>query len=235
MEVFAATDIGLTRKRNEDRYLVMHLQSGGLLAAVADGMGGEASGDKAAQVAVDILKQQSSLPEPIDVSLASVLKEADAAIVRLVVANPALEGMGATVTSAVVADGKVYWAHVGDSRLYLLRNNMLKQITTDHSFLQTFLDEGTMTPEQVAKHPFRNVLDQCVGCSECSPDHGIFEAIQGDCILLSSDGLHRYVPEKEILSILRLGDTSKKCVSMLIAAALKHGGNDNITALVVKM
>lgn len=235
MEVFAATDIGLTRKRNEDRYLVMPLNNGGLLAAVADGMGGETSGDKAAQLAVDVLKEQRSLPEPIDASLASVLKEADAAIARMVVANPALEGMGATVTSVVVADGKVYWAHVGDSRLYLLRNNTLKQITTDHSFLQTFLDEGTMTPEQVAKHPFRNVLDQCVGCSECSPDHGIFEVIQKDCIMLSSDGLHKYVTEKEILSILSLNDTPKKCISMLISAALKHGGKDNITAIVVKV
>lgn len=235
MEVFAATDIGLARKRNEDRYLVMRLEDGGLLAAVADGMGGETSGDKAAQLAVDVLKKQSSLSEPIDAGLASVLKEADAAIARMVVANPALEGMGATVTSVVVADGKVYWAHVGDSRLYLLRNNMLKQITTDHSFLQTFLDEGTMTPEQVARHPFRNVLDQCVGCSECSPDHGIFETIQRDCILLSSDGLHKFVPEKDILSILSFDDTPEKCVSLLISAALKHGGKDNITAIVVKM
>lgn len=235
MEVFAATDIGLTRKRNEDRYLVMHLNNGGLLAAVADGMGGETSGDKAAQLAVDVLKEQSNLPEPIDASLASVLKEADTAIARMVVANPALEGMGATVTTIVVADGKVYWAHVGDSRLYLLRNKALNQITTDHSFLQTFLDEGTMTLEQVAKHPFRNVLDQCVGCSECSPDHGIFEAIQKDCILLSSDGLHKFVHEKEIISILSSSDTPQKCISMLISAALEHGGKDNITAIVVKM
>jgi PPM family protein phosphatase len=213
----------------------MPLKDGGLLAAVADGMGGEARGDMAAQLAVDVLKEQDCLAEPIEATLASLLKEADAKIARVVVTTPSLEGMGATLTTVVVADDKVHWAHVGDSRLYLLRDNALKQITTDHSFLQTFLDEGSITPEQAETHPFRNVLDQCVGCSECLPDYGVFEIFSGDFVLLSSDGLHKFVPENEIVSILGLDTTLENHVATLIAAALERGGKDNITVIVIKI
>lgn len=235
VEVFAATDIGPKRKRNEDRSLVRHLDGGGLLAAVADGMGGAAGGDVAAQISMDVLGALDLSGEAVADLLADALKAAGRAIVKRAAKTPALEGMGTTTTAVVVRGSTAYWVHVGDSRLYHLRGGILRQVSVDHSFLQTFLDDGSMTPEEVEKHPFRHVLDQCVGCSECSPDAGILELLPGDVLLLTTDGLHKVLSDKAIIDCLRPQLPLEAGVTKLIAAALAGGGTDNVTVVALRV
>ena len=235
VEAFAATDIGPKRKRNEDRSLVRRLHGSGLLAAVADGMGGAAGGDVAAQISMDVLGALDVSGARVAVRLAEALQEAGRAIMKQAAKTPSLEGMGTTATAVVVRGPKAYWAHVGDSRLYHLRGGVLRQVSVDHSFLQTFLDDGSMTPEEVAKHPFRHVLDQCVGCSECVPDSGVLELLSGDVLLLSTDGLHKVIDDKAIIDCLRPESPLKACVVKLIAAALAGGGTDNVTVVALRI
>lgn len=235
VEVFAATDIGPKRKRNEDRSLVRHLDGGGLLAAVADGMGGSAGGDVAAQISVDVLAAHNFPGVPSAAALAAAIKEADQAITKQAAKIPTLEGMGTTTTAAVVFGSKAYWAHVGDSRLYHLRGGILRQVSVDHSFLQTFLDDGSMTPEEAAKHPFRHVLDQCVGCSVCVPDSGVLELLPGDVLLLATDGLHKVLGDEAIAECLRPELSIESGVVKLIAAAFEGGGTDNVTVVALRI
>lgn len=235
MEVFADTDIGPKRKRNEDRSLVRELDGGGLLAAVADGMGGSAGGDVAAQIAVDTLGVLNLSGDTIEKSLVAAITEAGQAITKHAAKTPKLEGMGTTTTAAVVIGSKAYWAHVGDSRLYHLRGGILRQVSVDHSFLQTFLDDGSMTPEEAAKHPFRHVLDQCVGCSECAPDSGVLELLPGDVLLLATDGLHKVLSDKAIADCLPPELSIEAGVKNLIAAALEGDGTDNVTVVAIRI
>lgn len=235
VEVFAATNIGPKRKRNEDRSLVRHLDGSGLLAAVADGMGGAAGGDVAAQISMDVLEALDFSGEAVAALLIDAIRGAGRAIVKRAARIPALEGMGTTTTAIVVRRSTAYWAHVGDSRLYHLRGGILRQVSVDHSFLQTFLDDGSMTPEEAAKHPFRHVLDQCVGCSECSPDSGVLNLLPGDVILLTTDGLHKVLDDKAIVGCLRPDFPIEAGVTKLIAAALEGGGTDNITVIALRI
>jgi protein phosphatase len=235
VEAFAATDIGPKRKRNEDRSLVRHLNGRGLLAAVADGMGGAAGGDVAAQISMDVLGALDFSGEAVAALLSDAIQEAGRAIVKRAARTPSLEGMGTTTTAVVVRRSTAYWAHVGDSRLYHLRGGTLRQVSVDHSFLQTFLDDGSMTPEEVEKHPFRHVLDQCVGCSECSPDSGVLELLSRDVILLTTDGLHKILNDKAIIDCLRPPLSLEAGVTKLIAAALEGGGTDNVTVVALRI
>jgi protein phosphatase len=235
VDVFAATDIGPKRKRNEDRSLVRRLDGYGLLAAVADGMGGAAGGDVAAQTSMDVLGAQDFADGPSEAALVAALKEADRTISNLAKLTPTLEGMGTTATVVTVHGTAAYWAHVGDSRLYHLRGGTLRQVSVDHSFLQTFLDDGSMTQEEVEKHPFRHVLDQCVGCAKCIPDAGSLELLQGDILLLSTDGLHKVLSDKAITDCLRSPPSLEAAVTKLIAAALAGGGTDNITVVALRV
>jgi len=214
---------------------VRRLDDSGLLAAVADGMGGAAGGDVAAQISMDVLAALDFPGGPSEVALAAAIKKADRDIARRAAKTPTLEGMGTTTTAVVVRRSTVYWAHVGDSRLYHLRGGILRQVSVDHSFLQTFLDDGSMTPEEVENHPFRHVLDQCVGCSECSPDSGVLEMLSGDVILLTTDGLHKVLNDKAILDCLRPPFSLEAGVMKLIAAALAGGGTDNVTVVALRV
>lgn len=235
MEVFAATDIGPKRKRNEDRSLVRHLDGSGLLAAVADGMGGTAGGDVAAQISMDVLGALDFSDGPAEVSLVAAINEAGRAIAKRAAKTPSLEGMGTTTTAVVVLGSSAYWSHVGDSRLYHLRGSKIRQISIDHSFLQTFLDDGSMTREEAEKHPFRHVLDQCVGCTGCLPDSGVLEILPGDIVLLSTDGLHKVLNDKAIAACLRPPLSLEAGVTKLIAAALEGGGTDNVTVVALRI
>lgn len=228
---YGLTDRGLKRSRNEDRFLVRELEGGTWLLAVADGMGGGARGDLAAQAVVDVLAEQPDFPDPADEALAAALLTAHSRIQALVGENLGQEDMGTTATAAVFTAGWVYWAHVGDSRLYHQSRGRLRQVTTDHRFLQDLLADGTMTPEQAAVHPLRNVLDQCVGCSECRPDSGRFRVEAGDRLLLCSDGLTLHLDDKEIAAALTAAQEPRTAAEALVQAALDRGGGDNVTVI----
>jgi protein phosphatase len=229
--LWATSHRGYKRSRNEDRYLARPLDKGALLA-VADGMGGETGGDTAAQAVVDTLQRHADdASRPAELDLCAALQAAGREIADRVREDPGLEGMGTTATVVLVAGGRARWCHVGDSRLYLYRAGSLEQITTDHTFVQELLDDGTLTQEEAASHPLRNVLDQCVGCAALDPDNGSFPLQDGDRLLLCSDGLTRHVTEQEIASLLA-GEDPREIGERLVRGALNAGGKDNVTVAV---
>lgn len=234
LDTAAVTDKGPRRSRNEDRFLVRELADGSVLLLVADGMGGESGGDVAAQVVVDILARFPGADGKGHEPLVAALHEADDRIRALADEDPEHEGMGTTATVVLYGQGSAHWAHVGDSRLYHLHRGRLRQVTTDHRFIQEFLDDGSLTPEQAATHPFRNVLEQCVGCSEVSPDGGSFPVADGDRLLLCSDGLTRYLDDGEIGTSLATQAPAGTVAETLIRTAIDRGGRDNVTVIVAE-
>lgn len=223
---------GVARKRNEDRFLV-ESRADSILLAVCDGMGGHPAGDVAAE---DILKSLTNCKkersDPLRFLLEAVAR-AELTILDRVKENTNLAGMGATVTAALIHAREVFWVHVGDTRLYLLRGGTLHQITRDHSFLQDFIDDGTYTPQQAAEHPMAHMLDQCVGCDGAVPDSGSFLLAEGDTLLLCTDGVYRPLGERVIRSLLlpSLCEAADQ-IDNLLDAAVRAGSRDDATAVI---
>lgn len=234
MQAFGASDQGRVRRQNQDRFLVKEFPDGSMLLAVADGLGGQAGGDVAAQAVVDALARLEPGGGPPEWLLALAVETAEDDIREKTLADPRLEGMGSTATVAWIQNGFAVYAHIGDSRLYLWRNGNLSRITFDHTFLQTFLDDGSLTPEQARNHPFRNMLDKCVGCGESAPDTGSFPVRENDALLLCTDGLFKELTEEDIATVMASGGTPQQAVTRLINQALAAGGRDNITVVVVR-
>lgn len=223
---------GYRRQRNEDRFLIRHVDDSGALLAVADGVGGEVGGDIAAQTVVDILQELPLNSSADELHLADFLKQAGKQIFQITVQRPELEGMGTTATVVLVRKENVYWAHVGDSRLYHLSSGQLQQITTDHTFVQDLIEDGTLTSEEAQRHPLRNMLDQCVGCSSLEVEKGCFKVKKSDRLLLCSDGLTKHVADQELEVTLGEGN-ARQSVQGLLEQSLKAGGKDNIAIVVM--
>jgi serine/threonine protein phosphatase PrpC len=231
MEVFSLTHQGLKRADNQDRFFVRSYDSAAWLLAVADGMGGEAAGDQAAQCAIESLQDFQPLTTDPIAQLLALYKKASNDIYERVRENNHLSGMGTTLTAAFLKGEKVYWAHVGDSRIYLLTAGELQRITWDHTLPDTLLKEGDITPEEARNHPAQNLLLQCVGCGRFKASTGIFRINAGDMVLLSSDGLNHEVPEEVIRDLLGGGGSLENRLQALVQAALDSGGRDNITVV----
>ena len=229
MKVYQKTHVGKVRKNNEDSLLVAEPN----IFVAADGMGGAAAGEVASKLLVDTVKNfLSEIPEPLDekVLSKSILK-ASAAIMRETYKNPDLRGMGTTATILHIYNGQAYFAHVGDSRLYRLKNSFLEQITLDHSYVETLVRNGELTPEQARVHPMKNILTQAVGAtSDLEVETGNFKIEGNEKFLLCTDGLTNMVEDAAIKKILA---ESQSPADDLIQAALDNGGHDNITAVVV--
>jgi protein phosphatase len=227
---------GRKRDRNEDRWLAASLDDGSAMLAVADGMGGHPGGDVAAQMIVDRLAGFRPDPgggEPEE-QLEAQLLEAGRDILDKGAREPELESMGSTATAACVLPGRVHWAHVGDSRLYLFRGGSLEQITTDHNFLRELVEAGDMTAREAENHPLGNLLEQCVGCEECDPDRGAFDLRPGDVLLLCSDGLHRELSEQDVADKLGGAGDLQEAAQGLVQAALDRGGRDNVAVVLAR-
>lgn len=236
METFAITHQGLIRRENQDRYLIREFEDQVLLMAVADGMGGEAGGGLAAQIAIEAVGEFTP-PDltVIEASLTELFLAASRRIEDQVRKVPRLKGMGTTLTAACIKNGITSWAHVGDSRLYLWRKEHLIQITEDHTFVNNLVKQGVITKEEVRVHPMQNILLQCIGCQPIEISTGQFKNSKGDLILLSTDGLHHEVAEGKIVSVLAREARVQKILADLITAALEAGGRDNITLAGVKI
>jgi serine/threonine protein phosphatase PrpC len=234
---FAGSDVGLARSGNEDSYLC-----GRTVFAVADGLGGHQGGEVASATAVAPLAALDGHPfaDPAEAAeaLAGAVREANAAIIDRAAGDPALWGMGTTVTAATVAgDRFLQLAHVGDSRAYLLRDGALGQLTSDHTVVGELVRRGRLTPEQAAIHPERSILTRAVGLDPRilvdTPDP--LELRPGDQVLLCSDGLTEAVDDEQIAELLAAeGDGDDACRA-LIDAANAAGGPDNITVVVVRI
>lgn len=245
--VSSRTDIGLLRQYNEDSLYVCGLDlnttSHGLLVGVADGMGGHNGGDVASQLAVKTLNSYYE-KEASDCSTADLLErlihvveEANSAIYNVSSENEGLCGMGTTLTSVCMKNSEALIAHVGDSRAYLYRDNVLTQLTDDHSLVAQAVREGILTPEQAAKHPQRNIITRALGTKDTvEVDSLIIKVQKDDLLLLSSDGLHGFVDDPEISDILSSQyDSLDDVTDDLIKGALEKGGPDNVTVVLAKV
>lgn len=224
----AKTDPGRVRAQNQDR-----LYADGTLFIVADGMGGHAGGNVAAEVAVT--EAVASLKAGNNPELA--IQAANRSILERAASESALEGMGTTMTMALVNEGESLADifNVGDSRAYLLRMGELKQLTNDHTFVQELVDAGTITHEQAATHRARHVLTRVVGVAmEVEPDHFRVPLQYGDVLLLCSDGLINELSNLEIAQVLA-ARSAEEAADALVQMANQHGGSDNITVVVVRI
>ncbi len=224
-----ATHRGRVRHVNEDS---VHPQSAGsgtgpVVVMVADGMGGAVGGEVASRIAVDgAVEADGTVRERVTAGNQAVLAEVDR--------RPELAGMGTTLTVFELhEDGPSHFAHVGDSRAYLLREGELTQLTVDHTVVNEYVRAGKIRPEDVAVHPQRSMLTRALGLTpEVAIDTGSVALVEGDRLLLCSDGVNAMLSDREIRAALST-DTAEEAAWELVERANRAGGHDNITALVV--
>lgn len=222
------TDIGCVRKHNEDSLVVSPP-----LYAVADGMGGHAAGEVASEIAVNTLIEHA--PSSIDAeALSNAVMSANREVIAASQDGRGREGMGTTMTAAMLEGERLVIAQVGDSRAYLLHKDELQQLTRDHSLMADMIEAGQLTEEEARTHPNRSVITRALG-SDINMQADLYEinVETGDRLLLCSDGLSTMITNDEIKDVLmRIGD-AQRCANMLVNKAISAGGHDNITVVVV--
>lgn len=231
MQVVVASDTGLVRSQNQDRYLVAPDRK---LFVVCDGMGGHKGGEVAASLAIDVVDITYAVTsEPLS-ALQKSIETANQVIYSRGQKIPDYQEMGTTVTAAVIEEESLYVAHVGDSSLYLIGNNQIKKITRDHTLAQKMADEGLLYPEEVKRHQFSHVLTRALGvASTVKIDFCCHEIEEGNFILLATDGLTDLVEDEEIMEIVRY--YHMQAHDALIRLALERGGHDNVTIILIQV
>ncbi|NJP32536.1 PP2C family protein-serine/threonine phosphatase [Micromonospora thermarum] len=228
---FGTSDRGLIRSGNQDA-----LYAGTWLVAVADGMGGMAAGDLASSIAINsVAPLDAETPEDALVAaLQSGIQLTTDRIRQAVSEDPERQGMGTTLTALLFArtGSCLALAHVGDSRAYLFRDGVLKQITRDDTFVQMLVDQGVITPDQASSHPRRAVVTQALQGDEVSPTYATMVPWAGDRWLLCSDGLSNVVRPDTLAEVLAAYPERAECGRKLIDLALHAGGPDNVTVIV---
>jgi len=224
------SDVGLLREGNEDS-----AYAGPRLLAVADGMGGHAAGEVASALTIASMAELDSEQPGGDMltELSSAVTAANARLQEKILANPAVEGMGTTLTALLWSDGHMAVCHIGDSRGYLLREGELYQITHDHTLVQSLVDEGRISADDVSTHPQRSLLLRALdGRSSAEPDLSVHEGQLGDRYLLCSDGLSGVVSDEALRDTLSDIEDPDAATRQLIELAIHGGGPDNITCIV---
>lgn len=237
IEGAAVSDRGKVRNTNEDSFIA---DSETAIFLVADGMGGHAAGEiagrMAARTTAETLSRHGTHLEPKERLLAAV-KQANTCVYEAQKLEPAYRGMGSTLTALTFSGGLYYLAHVGDSRAYLLRGGMIRQLSRDHSNVWLLYESGEITKEEIAGHPYKNLISRCIGAGpEVEADFACGAALLDDVYLLCSDGLTDILADGVIRQILtESGRYPKKACERLVNAANAGGGPDNITAVVVSL
>jgi PPM family protein phosphatase len=246
VEIAGLTDVGCQRDNNEDSYAYWEpeddavFQRLGRLAIVADGMGGTEGGQHASRIAVETLLESYQLEDSADdpqQRLINSFADANACVHHQAQENPALRGMGTTLTACALVANRLYFAHVGDSRLYLLRAGELRRLTHDHSLVARLVENGIVRPEDAEHHPQKHVLTAAVGVTESvEPDvsNEPLSLEHGDILLLCTDGLWGQMTDREIAGLLSSKAPLAACRA-LVELAKEHGGPDNITVQVAKI
>jgi protein phosphatase len=226
VRVGVATDIGRVREKNDDSYLVEEP-----VFAVADGMGGHKGGDVASQLALATLEARF---RDGGRDLAQQIRDANAAVFERSQSDNSVKGMGTTLTAVVVEGTSALFAHVGDSRAYLLRAGDLRQLTDDHTLVARMVKSGEISEAEAEVHPHRSVITRSVG-TEPDVDVDEFDVAltDGDRLLLCSDGLTGMVTEEQIVAILSAAPNPQDAADRLVRAANRAGGVDNITVVVI--
>jgi serine/threonine protein phosphatase PrpC len=237
------SDTGQVRKRNEDSFLINEELN---LFAVADGMGGHAGGEKASRLAVETLEtrlgaadladgesQGVSAEDAAGRELREAAEAAGRAIFDLAERDETLAGMGTTLTALMLYGGRAYLAHVGDSRAYLLRDNNLRQLTLDHTWIEEQVRSGFLSRDEAEQSSLKHVVTRSVGFErDVVVDVLAMPVIAGDCFFLCSDGISNHFADREFLALFNRGFYSQ-LPGMLVDSGNKRGGEDNMTAVVV--
>lgn len=241
MKITAKTDIGLVRQTNEDNYVFVKKDEHNYLAFVCDGMGGHLGGSFASSKTVEKIEEafnnlDTTKPiKNIGVWLFETLQNINTVIYEQAISNENLKGMGTTVSGVVVINDEMYYAHVGDSRIYTYNENDVQQITTDHTYVNTLLLNGLITFKQALKHPKRHVLTNALGIKKnASIDIGQIRLRDNEKILLCTDGLHNLLDGKKLLKLLNQEVELEEKVNLIVEKAIELGGNDNITLILME-
>lgn len=224
------TDVGKVRANNQDAPIVSEKLR---LYGVADGMGGHKGGEVASTSARDNLLRELEGKTPSVAALSGAIEEVNRQIYHQQEHDDALTGMGTTLSVLWMSDNFVYIGHVGDSRVYLLRDGEFKQMTLDHSLVEQLVREGVLTEEEAQNHPMRNIITRAIGTDESvEVDVVVEERRKGDLWLACSDGLHGLVDDRQMRDALRQY-APEKAADVLLKAALDAGGRDNVTLVIV--
>ncbi len=240
MRILAKTDIGKAREMNQDSFYVSSEEEEIKLFILADGMGGYKGGEIASSLAVTSTKNYiKNNISKIKKEKEDFLKLINSAVeyANLVVhekskENPELHDMGTTLDVCLIYNNRVFIGHVGDSRVYRIRKNIIRKLTTDHSYVEKLVKEGTITKEEAYNHPKKNMLMKALGCNTLvEPDVMCKGFLKDDILLMCSDGLTNMIREEEIYNILL--KNPEKPTEALINKANENGGYDNITTIIV--
>lgn len=240
MRTVAKTDRGHVRESNQDAYFAGEFPDGVAWAVVCDGMGGAAGGNIASMLAAKVIsdKINASYREQMKASsiqnmLNSALTAANVEVFDMAQKKKELQGMGTTAVCAIIKDNQAYIAHAGDSRAYLLKDDGITQVTTDHSMVQDLLDKGKITSEEAQHHPNKNIITRAVGVDDTiQVDFNQVDFDDDSTLLLCTDGLSNYVTDEEIIELTK----DKKHYAFadrLVNRANSNGGGDNITVVVI--
>ena len=231
MKVYAITDIGRMRPINEDSYYAP--ADGERFCAVADGMGGHNAGEVASAMAIQVFSEEMRKTGDITAgALHTAVARANEAVYHKALENAGMSGMGTTFSALAAQDDTAYLAHVGDSRIYLVRNGAIMQVTTDHTLVEQMVQKGLITPREARVHPKRNIITRALGTEESVQiDIVQMGTRPGDAFFLCSDGMTNYVDEREILRTAMSEREWPEKLKHLVSIALENGGADNITAL----
>lgn len=238
MKVLAETDIGLVRKENQDSFKTGKFDDGTVWCVVCDGMGGALGGNVASKMAVDLISQRiencynsKMKPSSIGNLLESAINLANIEIFDAAKENIKYHGMGTTVVAVIANEENIFVSHDGDSRAYIKTADDLKQITVDHSVVQEMVNRGEITSEEAEHHPIKNYITRALGVeNSIAVDYNYLKFNKDDILLVCTDGLSNSLSSQEISDMLQEEDCAKK----LVDAAVKKGGRDNITAVVIK-
>lgn len=234
----ALTDVGLQRSSNQDSY---YLSPAGELFIVADGMGGHAGGQEASRIATAAIESYVAAHKNSEITSSALLEKAifsaNSAVLADQKAHAERSDMGTTVVVLLLRDEQFWCAHVGDSRLYLLRESGFFQITQDHTWVAQAIKDGDLALDELQQHPWRHVLSQCVGREDLlTVETQRLQVEPGDQLLLCSDGLTEELSSDEIITYLQSAEGScQNAVASLISAAKARGGRDNITVIALSV
>lgn len=236
MKTFSMTDVGRVRDVNQDYVYVSDAPVGNLpnLLVVADGMGGHKAGEYASRLAVEVLTQEltESREQGPEAMIRKAITTANYKLMETAKQDPKLYGMGTTLVVATVIERTLYFANVGDSRLYLI-NEGIKQLSKDHSLVQEMVRLGGINQEEAKHHPDKNIITRAIGVKEeVKTDFFEYRLKKGDIILMCTDGLSNLVEDEEILHIVKSSRDVVEAVERLIERANLNGGSDNIGIVV---
>ncbi len=237
MIAFGKTDVGIDRQTNQDYFFVSVKPVGNLpnLFIVADGMGGHKAGDVASKTAVEcVLESIQQSKKDVVSAMEEAINKANSTLIDKASSNPDWEGMGTTIVMATVIEDTVYIANIGDSRLYLIGED-IQQITRDHSFVEEMVNLGKIDKESAKNHYRKNVLTRALGVDkDVVADYFDIKINENDIILMCTDGLTNMLDDEDIRLLVSRDDTLEEIAEQLINEANINGGKDNITSVICR-